>query len=199
MWKKATEFLKKDKDIAPLIVKYGPCRIKKSRVEKYFYDLASAIVSQQLSGRVAEVIFERLVKGVGSGREDLSPTAILNSPDETLRSYGLSWAKIKYLKDLSTNTERGVLDLNNLNKLSDEEIIQKLLVVKGIGRWTAEMFLMFSLGRPDVFPVDDLGIRRGLEKLYGREFLTEDIAKAGLKWKPYRTAAAWYIWQSLNG
>lgn len=196
MWLEAEEKLLKDKYIGPLIKKYGHCRIKKSSRNKYFTDLVESITSQQLSGKAASTIFNRvrsLCKKV------IDPRTILALEEEKLRKAGLSYAKIKYIKDLSRQIARGELHLNKLDRLSDEDVIQNLIKVKGIGRWTAEMFLMFSLARPDVFPVDDLGIRKGFEKTTGKKPDKEKMLSFSHKrWGPYRTTASWYLWRSLE-
>lgn len=196
MWSDSEKYLQKDKYIAPLINKWGHCTIKKSPKTKYFTDLLEAITNQQLSGKAASTIFGRVRDLCG---EKISPEAILNLTEDQLRSAGLSFAKIGYLKDLAEKTKKGELTIQLLDKLPDDEVITELVAVKGIGRWTAEMFLMFSLGRPDVFPVDDLGIRKGFEKVTGRKFDKEKSAKFALKqWSPYRTVASWYLWRSLE-
>lgn len=196
MWSDSEKFLLKDKYIKPLIKKWGHCTIKKSPKSEYFKDLLEAITNQQLSGKAASTIFGR-VRDLCGGK--ISPEAILNLTEDQLRSAGLSFAKIGYLKDLAEKTKRGELTIQLLDKLPDDEVITKLVAVKGIGRWTAEMFLMFSLARPDVFPVDDLGIRKGFEKITGRKFDKEKSAKFALKyWSPHRTVASWYLWRSLE-
>ncbi|EKE13122.1 MAG: hypothetical protein ACD_13C00093G0036 [uncultured bacterium] len=196
MWNKAEKFLSKDKYIAVLIQKWGSCTIKKSLTSKYFEDLLESIVNQQLSGRAASTIFGR-VKDLCDG--DINPDIILKLSEEKLRKAGLSFAKIRYIKDLAGRTKSGELDLRKLDRLNDEEVIEKLVVVKGIGRWTAEMFLMFSLARPDVFPIDDLGIRKGFEKVTGKKFDRVKSARFALKsWAPFRTVASWYLWRSLE-
>jgi DNA-3-methyladenine glycosylase II len=196
MWSKAEKFLLKDKYIAPQIKKWGHCTIKKSPKARYFVDLLEAIANQQLSGKAAATIFGR-VKALCKGK--IAPEVILKLSEAKLRSAGLSFAKIKYAKDLATRVINKELRINNLDKLGDEEVIEELVKVKGIGRWTAEMFLMFSLGRPDVFPVDDLGIKKGFEKVTGKKFDKEKSAKFALKnWSPYRSVASWYLWRSLE-
>lgn len=196
MWLDSEKFLLKDKYIAPLIKKRGHCTIKKSPKTKYFTDLLESITNQQLSGKAAATIFGR-VRDLCGGK--ISPKAILNLTEAQLRSAGLSFAKIGYLKDLAERTIKGTLKIMSLDKLPDEEVITELVAVKGIGRWTAEMFLMFSLARPDIFPVDDLGIRKGFEKVTGRKFDKEKSAKFALKhWSPYRTVVSWYLWRSLE-
>ncbi len=194
MWDKAEKLLSKDKYIGPLIKKYGPCKIKPDKNPDYFLDLVDAIVSQQLSGKAAATIFGR----VKNGLVKITPDSILKTSDETFRGWGLSRQKTSYVKDLAIKVKSKEVELNNLNKLSDEEIVTELIKVKGIGRWTSEMFLMFTLGRPDVFPLDDLGIRNGITKLLERPLNAQEVDNISIRWKPYRTVASWYIWQNLD-
>ncbi len=194
LWEEGEKFLLKDKYIGPLIEKYGPCKITPSKKSKYFYDLVDSIVSQQLSGKAAATIFGRVEKGLGK----ITPENILKTLDESFRSWGLSRQKTSYLKDLAKRTKNGDLKINKLDKLSDEEIIKELVNVKGIGRWTAEMFLVFSLGRPDIFPLDDLGINKGVEKILKKKLNRLEIEEFSTRWKPYRTLASWYIWANLD-
>lgn len=200
MWNNAEKFLVKDKHLGMLVEKHGPCRIKKSKAESYFDDIAASIIEQQLSGKAATAIYNKVKNRVGKSKNDslLSPTAILAVSDEELRLCGLSWAKVKYLKDLSQKVSGGDLNLNTINVLNDEGVIAELTKVKGIGRWTAEMFLMFSLARPDIFPVDDLGIRKGMEKIFGKKLTKAEMLNFSLRWKPYRTVATWYVWKVLD-
>ncbi|MFI5240952.1 MAG: DNA-3-methyladenine glycosylase family protein, partial [Microgenomates group bacterium] len=159
-------------------------------------DLIDAITSQQLSGKAAKTIFNRVKESL-SGK--ITPEAVLTKKDQQLRDCGLSWAKVKYIKDLADRVKKGVLKINELDSLSDEEVVTELVAVKGIGRWTAEMFLMFSLGRADSFPVDDLGIKKGFEKVTGKKWNRVKSAKFAEKnWAPYRTVASWYLWRSLE-
>ena len=192
-WGSAEEFLSRDKYIAPLIEKYGHCEIKPSPKSNYFLDLADAIVSQQLSGKAAGAIFNRVRVELGR----VSPSSILEKSDESLRACGLSWAKVKYLKDLADKTRRGVIKVKMLGGLSDEEIVSELVQVKGIGRWTSEMFLMFTLARPDIFPLDDLGINKGFEKVV-KKMNKDRMSKFSLRWSPYRTVVSWYLWKMLD-
>lgn len=194
MWQKAKSFLLKDKIIGSLIEKYGDCKLKPSKKTNYFIDLVEAICSQQLSGKAAATIFGRVRIGLGRVVSD----QILVTPDSDFRSWGLSRQKIKYLRDLSEKVKGGELKINKLDSLSDEEVKQELVAVKGIGNWTAEMFLMFSLGRPDVFPVDDLGIRKSVINISKKIRKPEEIAKYAERWKPFRTYASWYLWKSLD-
>ena len=195
MWQKAEKFLAKDKYIGPLIKKYGPCKIRPSKRKDYFVDLIDAITSQQLSGKAARTIFERVRVGLGG---EILPENILKTKDEKFGGWGLSRAKTLYVKDLAVRVKDGRLNVGKLDKLSDEEIMQELIAVKGIGRWTAEMFLMFSLARPDTFPVDDLGISKGMSKLLKRALSTEKMGQFAIRWKPYRTLAAWYVWKVVD-
>lgn len=194
MWKDAEKVLSKDKYIGLLIKKYGHCEIEVRKKGDYFVSLVRAITGQQLSVKAAKTIFERLEKKLVK----ITPKNILAKKDEELREQGLSWAKIKYVKDLAERTLDGRLKVNKLDKLSDEEILTELTAVKGIGRWTAEMFLMFTLGRPDIFPIDDLGIKNGMKRLLEKELDPEKLVKFAQRWKPYRTLASWYIWELLD-
>jgi len=198
MWTDAQTRLSKDRHIASLIKKWGNCKIVKKKSLKYFDDLAQAIVGQQLSGKAADTICGRVLAATEKSPTLLSPEKILETSDEVLRAAGLSWAKVKYLKNLSENVAGGDLNLETLNERGDEEVISELTKIKGIGRWTAEMFLMFSLARPDVFPLDDLGIRKAMEKLFGKKLTRDEMLKLSQSWKPYRTVASWYLWRSLE-
>ncbi|MEK7112268.1 MAG: DNA-3-methyladenine glycosylase [Patescibacteria group bacterium] len=195
MWKKAEKFLLKDKHIGPLVKKYGPCKIKASRKKDYFIDLVDAIASQQLSGKAARTIFERVKERCGG---EITPEKLKKLKTEQLRKCGLSYAKCSYVKDLANKVLSGELKVKKLDRLSDEEVLKELIAVKGIGRWTAEMFLMFSLARPDVFPVDDLGIRKGTAKILKRKINPQKVGIFAQRWTPYRTAASWYIWKALE-
>lgn len=196
MWQDAEKFLLKDKYIAPLVKKWGRCSISKKPKSKYFRDLVDAITSQQLSGKAAATIFRRVKEACGG---NITPDILKKLRTEELRKCGLSFAKIKYVKDLSDKVKSQKLKIKSLDKLSDEEIISELVAVKGIGKWTAEMFLMFTLARPDVFPVDDLGIRKGFEKVTGKKWDKVKSAKFAQKhWAPHRTVASWYLWRSLE-
>ncbi len=195
MWSKAEEFLLRDKYIGPLVKKWGHCEIKARVHVDYFQALAGAIIGQQLSGRVADVIYDRLKKKIG-GR--LTPKKLLLVPEQELRDCGMSWAKVRSVRDLAQRVIAKELHIRKLNTLPDEEVMQELVAVKGIGKWTAEMFLMFTLARADIFPVDDLGIRKGFEKITGKKLEKEKLAKFSERWKPYRTVASWYIWRSLD-
>ena len=195
MWQNAEAFLAKDKYLGPLVKKYGPCKIRSRPKAKYFVDLVDAICGQQLSVKAAATIFGRVSDKLGG---QIIPEEILKQKDKELRSCGLSFAKIKYVKDLAQRTKDGRLKIKILDKLSDEEVAKELIAVKGIGQWTADMFLMFSLARPDVFPVEDLGIRKGMAKLTKKEMDKESLIKFSRRWQPFRSVASWYIWRQLE-
>ena len=196
MWKEAEKFLLKDKHIAPLIKKWGHCTIRPRLHVDYYQGLVGEIIGQQLSGRVADVIEGRL-KAKVKGR--FTPNKILPLSDGELRNCGMAWSKVRAIKDLSQRVKNRQLHIRKLVELSDISVKSELVAVKGIGPWTADMFLMFSLGRPDIFPVEDLGIQKGFEKVTGKKFDNVKSAKFAEKyWKPYRTVASWYLWRSLE-
>ena len=202
MWKEAEDFLLRDKKIAPLVIKWGSCRIKKRPQKYYFEDLVASITEQQLSGKAAEVIFKRvrtlLKKNSSSLLSPIAPKDVEKVKEEELRACGISWSKAKYVKDLGEKVSRGEVNLKRLGTLSDEEVVTELIKVKGVGRWTAEMFLMFTLARPDIFPLDDLGIRKAMEKMFGKKLDKPEILKKSTNWKQFRTVASWYLWRSLE-
>jgi len=194
--RKAVNHLKKcDPVLRAIIERVGPCRMEYGPAE--FSSLAEAIVYQQLNGKAAVTIFNRFAALAG---EPLTPRGILQLSDEQLRSVGLSKQKSAYLKDLSEKTAAGLLDFSRLPDLSDEEVIQHLTQVKGIGVWTAHMFLMFSLRRPDVLPTGDYGVQMAMKKHYRKRKLpkAKDMEKIAKAWAPYRSVACWYMWRSLD-
>ncbi len=165
-----------------------------------FDALAESIAYQQLSGKAAATIFGR-VRALYPKRKWLDPEQLLATPDETLRAAGLSRGKTAALKDLAAKTIDGTVPGGRaLIRMSDDEIVTRLTAVRGIGRWTVEMLLLFDLGRPDVWPVDDYGVRKGFAKTFGRRKLPtpKQLMKFGEKWRPYRSAAAWYFWRALD-
>ena len=194
MWGAAEKILLRDRYLGLLIKRYGPCKIKPSKRTDYFLDLVDAIVSQQLSGKAAATIFGRVKEGLGK----VVPAKILSTPDAKFRGWGLSRQKTSYLKDLAQKVKEGDLKIEKLDKLPDEEVMEELIAVKGIGLWTAEMFLMFSLARPDTFPIDDLGIQKGIAKLLKKEISSQKMVNFAERWKPYRTAASWYVWKIVD-
>ena len=196
MWRKAERFLLKDKYIGPLIKKWGHCSISPRKKSDYFSGLVGEIISQQLSGASAFAIRGRFEKKVNG---KITPKNILKLSEQDLRDCGMAWSKARYVRDLAEKVKERVVEIDKLDKLSDEEVMKELVAVKGIGRWTAKMFLMFSLARPDVFPVDDLGIRKGFAGVVGKKLEEENLSKFAEKhWKPYRTVASWYIWKLLD-
>ena len=194
----AEKQLAKDLRLKKLINKYGPCKIRKRSKSNYFEDLVASIVEQQLSGKAAKTIFSRVKTLLIKHGKTITPEAVLKVKDDKLRECGMSWSKVSYIKDLAKKVKSKEVDIKKIDKLSDEQIIDELIRVKGIGRWTAEMFLMFTLARPDVFPLDDLGIRKGMDKLFKKKLSREDMSKLAENWKPFRTTASWYIWRVLD-
>ena len=186
--------------LAALIARSLPYNIKPALSIRPFDALAESIAYQQLSGKAAATIFGR-VRALYPRRKYLDPEQILVTPDDTLRLAGLSRNKIAALKDLAAKTIDGTVPSSRaFARMSDEEIIACLITVRGIGRWTVEMLLLFDLGRPDVWPVDDYGVRKGFAKTFGRRKLPtpKELMKFGEKWRPYRSVAAWYFWRALD-
>ena len=187
-----------DPVLGHIIARCGPCTLQPRELEPLVM-LCRSIVYQQLSGKAAGTIMMRFL---GLYDPDaLTPEALLRTADDTLRGIGLSRQKIAYMKDLATKVQDGALPLAKLPMHSDAEVMHQLMSVKGIGRWTAEMFLIFALGRLDVFPVDDLGIRKAMQRAYGYQRLPAPVTmhRHARKWVPYRTVATWYLWRSLDG
>jgi 3-methyladenine DNA glycosylase/8-oxoguanine DNA glycosylase len=165
-----------------------------------FDALAESIAYQQLNGKAAATIWNR-VRALYPKTKWLDPAKILATPDDALRAAGLSRAKTAAIKDLAAKTIDGTVPPGRaLLRMSDDEIIERLTKVRGIGRWTVEMLLLFDLGRPDVWPVDDYGVRKGFAKTFGRRKLPtpKQLMKVGKKWHPYRSVAAWYFWRALD-
>ena len=177
-----------------LIEKVGPYKIR--YLEPDFETLVKSIVYQQLSGKVAATIFGRLVAAAGDGR--LTPETALSLTPLKMRALGLSRQKIGYIRDIAEHTRSGQADFAALRKMPDEDVIRVLTSLKGVGVWTAHMFLIFALRRKDVLPIGDLGIRAAVKKAYGLEALPtpSEVEQAGEKWRPYRTVASWYLWRS---
>lgn len=197
-FKKARRHLsRRDGVLKQIIKQVGPCTLQFNA--DHFALLARSIISQQISTKAAVSISAKLLERLG--KKGLTPRAILAQSDEMLRGAGLSAAKVKYLRDLSTQVISGSVLFKGIHEKPDEEVIAHLLPVKGIGRWTAEMFLIFSLGRLDVLPVDDLGFRVGVQRQYGFKEQPKklEMQELGESWRPYRTIATWYIWRSLGG
>jgi DNA-3-methyladenine glycosylase II len=188
-----------DPVLARVIRRVGPCALTVRREGTHFDAVARAIVYQQLSGKAAGTILARFREIYGERAPE--PVELLATPDERLRAAGLSRQKIAYLRDLATKVHEGTVPLDSLDALSDDEVLDALVRVKGVGRWTAQMFLMFRLGRPDVLPELDLGVQRGIQLAYGLPALPrpKDVERIGHPWAPYRSVAAWYLWRSLDG
>jgi DNA-3-methyladenine glycosylase II len=189
-----------DPRLAALIARSIRYNIKPASSIRPFDALAESIVYQQLSGKAAATIFGR-VRALYPRAKYLDPQKVLATADEKLRAAGLSRSKAAALKDLAAKTIDGTVPSGRvLARMSDEEIIARLIAVRGIGRWTAEMLLLFDLGRLDVWPVDDYGVRKGFAKTFGRRKLPKpkQLMKFGEKWRPYRSIAAWYFWRALD-
>ena len=181
------------------VVKVQPLeKLKPLEAKDYFEDLCEAITSQQLSGKVSDVIFARFKKLYPKVKITAKYTLII--PDEKIRAAGMSNSKVKFIKDLAEKVESGNLKMENLAELSDEQVTEELMKVKGIGTWTAEMFLMFGLAREDIFSHGDLGLRRAIQKLYGlkKEPTERQTARISKKWSPFKTYACMILWRSLD-
>ena len=194
--KKAVRFLKKDPKFTKIINQIGDYNIKITK--NRYQSLVEAIITQQLSGSAAKSIikkFKRLYKS-----KFPKPIDVLKTPNPKLRLVGLSKMKVIYIKELSKKIESKQLNLRKISMQSDEQIIENLTNVKGIGRWTAEMFLIFSLGRLDILPVSDLGLKKAVQSIYSLDQLPkeEEIEQLARPWRPYRTVATWYLWKSLE-
>ncbi len=190
-----------DATLARVIDAAGPFRMELQKTPSVFVALAEAIVYQQLNGRAAATIYGRVCALFPRAHEGPTARGILRTSDERLRGAGLSRAKLLSLRDLAQKTEDGeVPALAELHRMEDEAIVERLCRVRGIGRWTSEMFLMFRLGRPDVLPADDYGIRKGFAVAFRKRELParKDLEKRGARWKPYRTVASWYLWRAAE-
>ena len=189
-----------DPRMAALIARSRRYEITPAVSVRPFDALAESIAYQQLNGKAAASIWNR-VRALYPKRKRLDPAKVLATPDETLRAAGLSRAKIAAIKDLAAKTLDGTVPSSRaLLRMSDDEIVTRLTTVRGIGRWTVEMLLLFDLGRPDVWPVDDYGVRKGFAKTFGKRKLPtpKQLMKHGEKWRPYRSMAAWYFWRALD-
>jgi DNA-3-methyladenine glycosylase II len=189
---------RRDPILAALIRRQGPCGLAAARRADHFSALVRAITFQQLSTKAAATIYNRMAALMPDSVP--TPAGFAALSDEQLRSAGMSRQKIGYLRDLCEKVDAKKIDLDTVDSLSDEEVIASLVTIKGIGRWSAEMFLIFRLLRPDVLPVGDLGIIIAVQKAYKlRQRPTPDrLRKIGEAWRPYRSVAAWYLWRSLD-
>lgn len=194
--KEALSHLQKDPVMKKLIKKHGP--LKWDWKSDIFEDIIETIINQQLSGKAAATIFKRFKKLFGKSKFP-TPDQILKQSDETIRECGISFSKISYIKGVCQAVKTGKLELKKLPKLDDDEVMSELTKLKGIGIWTAEMTLMFSLKRPDVFSIGDLGLRTAVSNLYHvRRDNLKKIEKISNRWKPYRTYASRYLWKSVD-
>lgn len=191
-----TELTAADPLMAQVIEIVGPCRMTLKRPKDPFRALMRSIVHQQLSVASAHAIETRLLDSFANARPD--PAALLSRSDKNLRDIGLSKQKISYVRDLAAKTLAGELPgARSLARFSDDEIVEKFIAVKGVGRWTVEMMLIFYLGRPDVLPVDDFGVRKGFMLSQNRKQMPEPkkLTRYGVRWAPWRSVASWYLWR----
>ncbi len=190
-----------DPKLAAIIKKVGPLKIKLNTNETLFESLASSIVYQQLHGKAAATILSRFVRLCGRESRFPAPEDVLKFTDDQLRSVGLSKGKLAAIKDLALKvSEKKIPDRPSTLSMSDDEVIEALVQVRGIGVWTAQMLLIFTLGRTDVLPLGDYGVRKAFGVIYGKKKFpsAQALEKHGKKWKPFRSAAAWYLWQALE-
>jgi DNA-3-methyladenine glycosylase II len=188
--------MRRDVRLGALIKRVGACRLPEARTRDPFGSLVRAILAQQLSGKAAATIHGRVLALVG-GPTAMTPAALLAVEPTALRQAGVSGPKVTYLRDLAARVADGRLNLDALETMADEDVVAAITAVKGLGRWSAEMFLMFRLNRPDVFPVADLGIVKGVQKLFGmkRRPKPTTMQRLAEPWRPYRSVAAWYLWR----
>jgi DNA-3-methyladenine glycosylase II len=199
MHRKAINHLRKvDPDLAAIIARVGPCRLEQRTDGTHFGYVLRSIVYQQLSGAAAATIFGRVAALYGDRHP--TPAELLATEDAILRAAGLSSRKVEYAKELAARTHSGELAIERLHELGDDDVMATLIQVRGIGRWTAQMVLMFRLGRPDVLPELDLGVQKAVQQMLRMRKLPtpEKLTKIGAKWAPYRTVASWYLWRSLE-
>lgn len=195
-----THLSRADQTMARLIKKVGPCRLKPQRQRPPFQALVRSVTFQQLNGKAAETILGRVL-ALYPGKKFPTPEELLATPDENLRAAGLSRSKTAAVKDIAAKTLAGVVpDSRAIKQLSNEEILERLTSVRGVGPWTVEMLLMFTLGREDVLPATDFGVRKGFALTYGlKELPSPKVLLAhGEKWRPHRTTASWYLWRAVD-
>lgn len=198
-WDDACRHLsRRDRVMKKLIPKFGDARLQ-SRGDA-FTTLARSITGQQISVKAAQSVWDRFVSASGCPSTRLRPAAVLSMPVEALRGAGLSQRKAEYLLDLARHFEEGLVHVPQWREMDDEAIIEELVAIRGIGRWTAEMFLIFHLMRPNVMPLDDLGLLKGISLNYfsGEPVCRAEAREVGEAWSPYRSVATWYIWRSLD-
>jgi DNA-3-methyladenine glycosylase II len=201
MTPEALEHLKrKDKVLARVIERVGPCTLRPKRRRSPFEALVSAVTHQQLNGTAAMTILKRTL-ALYPGKKFPTPEDLLATPDEKLRAAGLSRAKVASIKDIAAKTMSGIIpDRRAISRMSDAEIIERLISVRGVGTWTVEMLLIFTLGRTDVLPATDYGVRKGFALVFGwRDLPTpKELLAHGECWRPHRSTAAWYMWRALE-
>ena len=189
-----------DPRLGALIARAGAFTMRPEPTQSLFAALVESIVYQQLSGKAAETILGRVI-ALYRPRRFPRPVDILETPVERLRAAGLSAAKAAAVKDLATRTLEGTVpSIAQVRRMSDDEIIERLTTVRGIGRWTVEMLLLFRLGRPDVLPLGDLGVRKGFARTFNRRALLDPLVlhRRAERWRPYRSVASWYLWRALD-
>ena len=191
--------MRTDPKLAAIIKRIGPCELHAAAPKDPFEALCLSIASQQLSTKAADTIFRRFCELFPPDRRP-SPERVMTLTDDEIRGVGFSRPKVGFIKDLASQVLDGRLDLAGLTKHPDEEVMRQLVGVKGIGRWTAEIFLMFRLGRPDILPADDLGLMNAVHRVYKlrKRPDAKRLRKMGETWRPYRSVASWYLWASLD-
>jgi DNA-3-methyladenine glycosylase II len=201
MYDKAIQHLtESDKPLARLIARVGPCGLRVNRRQSPFQSLVQSVAHQQLTGKAANTILGRVV-ALHPHREFPTPEDLLGTSEEMLRSAGLSRAKVAAVKDIAAKALDGTIPLHKaMSKMEDAEIIERLTTIRGVGQWTVEMLLIFKLGRLDVLPVNDYGVRKGFAVTYRKRELpaSADLLAHGERWRPFRSVAAWYLWRSLD-
>ncbi len=196
IWRGSIEALTADPSFGPVVERVGAVKMLASEEPPFLY-LARAIVFQQLAGKAARTIHGRFVEAMNG---EVTPARVLRASEGTLRGAGLSGNKMAALRDLAAKTRSGEVALDDLEALSDQAIVDRLTRVRGIGPWTAQMFLMFRLHRPDVWPAGDLGVRNGFAKIHGMDPMPteKELLPLGEKYRPWRSAAAWYCWRAVE-
>src|SRR2546422_4247226 len=190
-----------DKVLARLIRRVGPCRLEARRSASPFQTLVQSVAHQQLNGTAAKTILKRVI-AIYPGRKFPAPEDLLATPDEKLRGAGLSRAKVASIKDIAAKTLEGVVPpARTIAKMPDSEILERLTTIRGVGPWTVEMLLIFKLGRLDVLPATDFGVRKGFALIFMRDDLPKpaELLEHGERWRPYRSIASWYLWRGLDG
>lgn len=195
-WPEATDRLLEDPSFGSLVREVGPVRLRRSRGSP-FESLAAAIIYQQLAGKAARTIHDRFVQALGG---EVRPETVLAAPETELRAAGLSGAKLAAIRDLAAQSAAGGVPLDDLATMDDAAVVERLTRVRGVGPWTAEMFLLFDLRRPDVWPIGDLGVRAGLGRVLGLEAAPTpaETALMGVGYRPWRSAVAWYCWRAVD-